>query len=206
MSKRNIPINILLTIITCGLYGLYWQAKVNDEVHELSGNPQTTTGGKSALYSLITCSLYYMFWVYKIGDELAQYRVKKGWDMDSVSASVYTWVAVITTFLATAFGGLEFAVNFLASLTDEGSTAQQISTEETIIAFLVFSFGYLVIIFIVHSVFTGIILWVNYKRNDKNPSALYLVMAILRTNVLTTAFLQASLNDVIERLEAEKGV
>ena len=204
MSKRNIPINILLTLVTCGLYGLYWQAKVNDEVHELSGAPQTTTGGKAALYSFITCSLYYMFWVYKLGGELSDYRTKKGWEPDSVPPVVYTWTAVVLTFAAAGFSCLDFVLNLAGEMDNIDVQSEQFAGY--LVGIAVVSLGYLVVIFIVQCVLTAIVLWVNYKRSDKSPQALYAIMALLRTNIFTTAFLQASLNDAIDRLEQEGGL
>ena len=204
LSKRNIPINILLTFITCGLYGLYWQAKVNDEVHGLSGAPQTTTGGKAALYSFITCSLYYMFWVYKVGGELADYRTKKGWQPDAVPPAVYTWTAVVLTFVAAAFSCLDFVLNLASEMDDIDVNSEQFAGY--LVGIAVVSLGYMVVIFIIQCVLTAIVIWVNYKRSDKSPQALYVVMALLRTNIFTTAFLQASLNDTLDRLEQEGGL
>ena len=34
MKERNIAVSIILTIITCGIYGLYWCAVINDELKE----------------------------------------------------------------------------------------------------------------------------------------------------------------------------
>ena len=57
VKNKNIVVCILLSIITCGIYGIIWfinmtddAAYVNDD-HELSG-------GKAFLFTLITCGIY----------------------------------------------------------------------------------------------------------------------------------------------------
>ena len=64
---RSIPLAIVLTIITCGIYELYWIVKVNDEVNQLAGDRQATTGGMVLLFIIITCGIYGLYWYYMMG-------------------------------------------------------------------------------------------------------------------------------------------
>ena len=41
IQKRDIALSIILTVVTCGIYGLYWMYKRTDEIHALSGKPRT---------------------------------------------------------------------------------------------------------------------------------------------------------------------
>lgn len=66
IKSRNIALAIILTIITCGLYGIYWQVKVNDEALELSGE-KGPNGVVVILLTIITCGIYSYFWAYKMG-------------------------------------------------------------------------------------------------------------------------------------------
>lgn len=66
MQQRSIAICIVLSIITCGLYALYWMAQLNDSVSILS-NRQGTTGGMVVVFSIITCGLYSLYWYYQMG-------------------------------------------------------------------------------------------------------------------------------------------
>ena len=45
IQPRNIVLCIIFSIITCGIYGIYWMIKMNDEVNALAGEPGATTGG-----------------------------------------------------------------------------------------------------------------------------------------------------------------
>lgn len=38
MKQRSVGIAILLTIITCGIYGIYWLIMLNDETNYVSGH------------------------------------------------------------------------------------------------------------------------------------------------------------------------
>ena len=66
--SRSIPVAIILSLITCGIYGIYWMIKINDEVNEIAGEPQATSGGMVFLFSLITCGIYGLYWLYKMGE------------------------------------------------------------------------------------------------------------------------------------------
>ncbi len=60
---------VILTIITCGIYGLWWMAKINDEMNRLTREPEPVSGGRVVLYSIITCGIYAMYWNYKMGEK-----------------------------------------------------------------------------------------------------------------------------------------
>lgn len=70
IEKRNIVLCIVFSIITCGIYGLYWFVKLTDETNLVSGHASDTSGGMALLFSLITCGIYYFYWSYRIGCKL----------------------------------------------------------------------------------------------------------------------------------------
>lgn len=68
IRERNIVVCILLSLITCGIYGIYWFiVMTNDVVKANYGKEYQTSGGMAFLFSLITCGLYGFYWYYKIG-------------------------------------------------------------------------------------------------------------------------------------------
>ncbi len=69
--KRNIGVAILLTVLTGGLYGIYWFIKITDEAGYLSGD-ESTSGLMAFLFIIITCGIYKFFWSYKIGKTMYQ--------------------------------------------------------------------------------------------------------------------------------------
>ena len=61
--RRSIPLAIIFTIITCGIYGIYWMIKLNDEVNYLSGETQATSGVVVFLLGIVTCGIYLFYWL-----------------------------------------------------------------------------------------------------------------------------------------------
>ena len=72
MRKRSIVTCIILTFVTCGIYGLVWLVNMQNDMVKLTDD--TTSGTSVLLFSLITCGIYSLFWMYKTGDRLDQLR------------------------------------------------------------------------------------------------------------------------------------
>lgn len=70
IKKRDIVISILLSFITCGIYGLYWFITMTDESNVLS-DEKTASGAEALLYSIVTCGIYFFYWNYKMGQKMA---------------------------------------------------------------------------------------------------------------------------------------
>ena len=68
MKQRSVGLSILLTIITCGIYGIYWMVVLNDEINAMSGRQGATSGGTVVLLSIVTCGIYGIYWMYKMGE------------------------------------------------------------------------------------------------------------------------------------------
>lgn len=71
MKKRSIGIAILLSIVTFGIYGIYWFITMTDEVVHLSkGKVYNTSGGVAFLLTLVTCGIYGFYWAYQMGKSM----------------------------------------------------------------------------------------------------------------------------------------
>lgn len=68
IEPRNIALCVIFSLITCGIYGIYWMIKINDEVNILSGEPDATSGVIVFLLTLVTCGIYGLYWMYKMGE------------------------------------------------------------------------------------------------------------------------------------------
>ncbi|MBQ9360493.1 MAG: DUF4234 domain-containing protein [Lachnospiraceae bacterium] len=67
-TNRNIALCIIFSIITCGIYGIYWMYVLNEEINSLSGEQNGTSGGLVILFSIITCGIYSWYWLYRMGE------------------------------------------------------------------------------------------------------------------------------------------
>ena len=70
VSGRSIILAIILSIVTCGLYCIYWFVVLTDETNNLSGRNNETSGVVSLLLTIITCGIYGWFWAYKLGEKV----------------------------------------------------------------------------------------------------------------------------------------
>jgi hypothetical protein len=76
LQKRSPLSVILLTIVTCGIYLVYWYYKIYNELQLFSG--KTPTGNPfwlDFLINLFTCGLWGIFVDYKISKQLHQIRI-----------------------------------------------------------------------------------------------------------------------------------
>ena len=69
VMPRSIPVAIILSIVTCGIYFLYWMYMINNEVNELAQDPMAPGGGIVILLSIVTCGIYSWYWYYKMGEK-----------------------------------------------------------------------------------------------------------------------------------------
>lgn len=68
IAPRNIAVCIILSLVTCGIYTLYWVYKINEELKQMSGT-DGTDGGMVILFDIITCGIYAWYWMYKMGEK-----------------------------------------------------------------------------------------------------------------------------------------
>ena len=68
ISRRNIALCVIFSLLTFGIYGLFWMAKENDDINLLSGEVNATGGGMVVLLSIVTCGIYALYWYYKMGE------------------------------------------------------------------------------------------------------------------------------------------
>ena len=76
-KQRSIIAVILLTLITCGLYNLYWIVVTQDELNTYTRENETS-GILVLLFSIITCGIYLFFWYYKISKRIYAIQIEKG--------------------------------------------------------------------------------------------------------------------------------
>ncbi len=67
-TNRSIPLCIVLSFVTCGIYCFYWMYVLNEEINSLSGETNATNGGLVIVFSLLTCGIYAWYWLYKMGE------------------------------------------------------------------------------------------------------------------------------------------
>ena len=77
IERRDIVVAIILSVVTCGIYGLYWFYCLTDDSNKASGD-YSISAGLALLLSLVTCGIYSLFWYYQMGKKMAQAGANKG--------------------------------------------------------------------------------------------------------------------------------
>ena len=70
VKNRNIALCIILSIITCGIYGIYWLICINNDMNTIDRDDYQTTGGMVVLLTIITCNIYGWYWAYRMGQKM----------------------------------------------------------------------------------------------------------------------------------------
>ena len=80
MKKRNPALVVVFSIITCGIYMLYWYVSVTNEIESevKEKGKACRSGGLALLFMIITCGIYNFYWVYQECKRLASIERDKG--------------------------------------------------------------------------------------------------------------------------------
>ena len=78
IQKRSIPLCIILSLVTCGIYGLYWLVCLANDINTASGRDNDTSGGMVLLLSIITCNIYVLYCMYKEVEKVDEARTARG--------------------------------------------------------------------------------------------------------------------------------
>lgn len=87
LIKRSVVLCIIFSIITCGIYTLYWFVCLTNDTNQAADQPDTS-GGAALLLTIITCGIYGFFWAYRRGEQLDVAKQKRGL-MSSNSSFLY---------------------------------------------------------------------------------------------------------------------
>lgn len=77
IKERNIALCIILSLVTCGIYGLYWYVCLTNDTNTAAGTG-SPSGIVALLLTLVTCNLYSIYWGYKQGEKIDAARQRRG--------------------------------------------------------------------------------------------------------------------------------
>ncbi len=113
-TNRNFVMFLVLSIVTCGIYGIYFFYVLANDVNTIcEGDGETTTSYVVAfLLSIITCGIYMWFWYYKLGNRLYNNAARYNTQIDESGTTVLLWM-ILGSFLAGIgiFIGQYFIIN-----------------------------------------------------------------------------------------------
>lgn len=92
IQQRSVALCIILSIVTCGIYGIYWFICLNNDANTASGT-YGTSGGVAFILSIVTCGIYLLYWMYKQGEKIDAAKTSRGM-ISSNSGIMYLLLAV----------------------------------------------------------------------------------------------------------------
>lgn len=95
-TDRSILMYVLLTLVTCGIYSLFFFHSLIQDVNEACAGDGDTTPGllKMIVLSLLTCGIYQLYWYYKLGNRLQMNAPRYRMVFSENGTSVLLWFLV----------------------------------------------------------------------------------------------------------------
>jgi hypothetical protein len=76
-NVRNIAVAVVLSLVTCGIYNVYWQYKQIETLNEMLSEDKYAFV-PWLLFTLITCGLYHIYHEYRMSEDIARVTERKG--------------------------------------------------------------------------------------------------------------------------------
>lgn len=95
-TDRSLAMYILLSIITCGIYGYFFVYDLAQDTNEMCEGDGENTAGLLIyiILSTLTCGLYSMYWMYKIQNRLHATGPRHGIPVAETGTTVLLWYLV----------------------------------------------------------------------------------------------------------------
>ena len=100
VQQKNIALCIILSIITCGIYGIYWFVCLTDDTNAIA-QEQGTSGVLAFVLTIVTCGIYGLFWAFKCGEKIDKAHQLRG-ESSSNGGILYLLVFIFGGIIAYA--------------------------------------------------------------------------------------------------------
>ncbi|MGN0702907.1 MAG: DUF4234 domain-containing protein [Lentihominibacter sp.] len=129
ITERSIALSIVFTIITCGIYGLYWLYKLAEETDLVLGTRSEASPAMVVVFSIITCGIYNIYWCYKQGSKFEEYGRYTGRN-DAESWSVMMLVLALVNYfcgvtMLIAYALMQDKINNIVRFNNQGNPYDQ---------------------------------------------------------------------------------
>lgn len=76
-TTRSVPVVIILSLVTCGIYYWYWLYITAAEVKNYTNDPSINPGVE-LLLCIVTCGIYTIYWYYKYSKKVYEAQIAAG--------------------------------------------------------------------------------------------------------------------------------
>lgn len=81
VKEKSIGLCVVLSLVTCGLYGLYWLYSIAKDLNELCASQNQEKGpdaGLVVVLSIVTCGIYLLYYFWKAGKMVSSLTYENG--------------------------------------------------------------------------------------------------------------------------------
>ena len=95
-TDRSLLVYILLNLVTCGIYGLYFIYSLARDVNTVCAGDGKNTNGllMLILLTIVTCGIYSLVWYYQLGNRLQENAPRYGCSFTENGTTVLLWMVV----------------------------------------------------------------------------------------------------------------
>lgn len=99
-DDRDLLVFILLSIITCGIYGYFFVYQLARDMNIVcAGDGEKTPGlAEFIILSIITCGIYSWYWYFKLGNRIAANGPRYGITFQENGTSILVWLLIGNLF------------------------------------------------------------------------------------------------------------
>lgn len=92
-TDRSLISYIVLSLITCGIYGLFFIHELSSDLNTMCAGDgkKTPSLGELILFSFLTCGIYTWFYYYNIGNRLQENAPRYGMHFTENGTTVLMW-------------------------------------------------------------------------------------------------------------------
>ena len=121
IKRRGLVGLILLSVITFGIYWLYWIHKLAKDVNTLCSGDGKRTGGliKLLLLSVITVGIYGCVWWYMLGDRLQDNAPRYNVQVKESGGTILLWMIAGALIAVGPFIAMHIVIKNTNALADE---------------------------------------------------------------------------------------
>ena len=94
VQARDIAVAVILSIVTCGIYNIYWFIKMVDDVNRVSNDQNAQSGGITWLLTFITAGIYGVYWYYQAGKKMRYAKQVRNMPADDNTEVLYLVLAL----------------------------------------------------------------------------------------------------------------
>lgn len=95
-TNRSLVTYIVLSIVTCGIYGYYFLYTMARDVNIMCEGDGEETSGLVVfiVLSMVTCGFYALYWYYKLANRLAANAPRYGLNFQENGTTVLMWYLI----------------------------------------------------------------------------------------------------------------